>query len=242
MSFHNPSQANDAQSKYSGLLSAIGANEFPCLTSVVCAQPPFVGEFLLFAFSNETRDIADACAQAAAYLGSSAQFTCLREEELGELALPDVFTPGTFSVPHWLRESGVVLWGRDIRPLIPSIAPPRQLLSCHLEAAAYYLRNHVILTLLMRQEYKILWSTLWKSRILLMATALLLRGVWRVEPRTAVGQFLTVYSSATLRDNILETIRAQSRLETADHATNKAAAYQTIWLYECFLESLRNLL
>jgi hypothetical protein len=203
------------------------------LVSVVRFFTPFHNHGILVVVTDEVEDLSIPLSITAAKVRRWIKPICLRRAELFQLSLPNPNAPETFSLSFWIREEGETLWGQDIRSEIPNCDCLGRLLAYHLESAVHYIRNRVILARLTEQDYVTLIAQLHRERILLMLTALLARGIWRLYPDEVIPRFSGCYPE--LGSNI----REFGELYSKKAAVQKSDAYRAAWLLEIFVRGLR---
>jgi hypothetical protein len=159
---------------------------------------------------------------------------CVRRSELFQLSLPSP-DAAAFSLPYWIKETGHLLWGRDVRPEIPFPKSNRQLLAYHIDWI--HASRHRILSYLVQRRYSDLKRYLRRERTLLICTALLQRQVWRVYPETVAKQFAGTYADPDLERNIRE-FSLVSRMQSDCDEEQRRLAHKCVWLFERFVTRL----
>jgi hypothetical protein len=168
---------------------------------------------------------------------------CLRQAELFKLSLPGIFVlPNPVSehlhLALWLKQRGVVLYGRDVRDEIPSPINQHLLLKIHIEACQHSIRPGLILLCLMGKAYSELIDVMNAQVRYLMATALLMRGIWDVSMETVPAHFESLYKDEQMNEISQKLVSLYQVDPTNEYACRKAA-YESVWLFESFLRHLR---
>lgn len=192
-------------------------------------HPPFVGQSVLFVASDSVQDLATLSIDLGSKMPRSVRSITLRYSELRDLAQPSPYTVELYSLPHWIKSEATTIWGKNIQEAVILPRHVDRYLSCHLESIVHYSRNHLILRNLSEKRYQLCATHLMHQRALLMCTALLRMGIWRVYPSTVTTQFVVAYSDHRLRENVRET--EGLRIQTKTQASQEAI-YRLIWLYE----------
>jgi hypothetical protein len=115
------------------------------------------------------------------------------EGRLSEIALPNPWAVETFSFPFWLRGAGSLLYGNDIRDSIPLWHCRKDFLAHHLAIYTCQQRSRLGFDVLAAVDPRRPLARLALQRALLMVTALLTQGVWRVFPETIRDEFMRVF-------------------------------------------------
>ncbi|MGA9997091.1 MAG: hypothetical protein WBP93_16860 [Pyrinomonadaceae bacterium] len=213
------------------------------LLSVIYYPHPLSHGGLVLVFHDEVESLVDLITEAYTCVPLDLALHCLRRAELFELSLP------TFTWLHVLnrrihlgycvKQTGVVLYGPDVRDEIPPPPEPRVLLNAHLESCAHFMRNHAILGLLASENYLELMKRIeWQMKCL-MLTALLLRGEWAANIDAIVPRFERAYQDEQIKSLWQELNALIDSINWTDQATCRRAAYEAVWLFECFLRRLR---
>jgi hypothetical protein len=198
---------------------------------------------LVVVFHNQVESMLDLVAEAFACVPLDLSLHCLRRAELFELSLP-TFTwlhvlNRRIHLAHCLKQRGTVLYGPDLRDEIPPPPDPRLLLTLHLESCMHFMRNHAILGLLASDDYlELLKRTDWQMKCL-MLTALLLRGEWASTFDAILPRFQRAYQDEEINDLWKEFGALRSSLNWMDKTACRRAAYEAVWIFECFLRRLR---
>lgn len=207
--------------------------------AAVYSPLPFSKNRLLLVLNDESRDIPSVLLEASRRLPRRVSAICLRLSELDELAVPNDHDPATFGMPFWLKNDGRVFYGSDVRPLVPP-AQIGGILKRHLQFASHYARNHIVLSGLAAKQYSLLLRRISRERMLLMVTALLARGVWRVYPETLRVHFREVYPDTLLSQNVSQFDELHAQLLQPGCFGSKDMAYRGVWLWESFIRILWN--
>lgn len=207
------------------------------LHSVVHFSLPFgrSQQATLAVLANSVQDLLSAYSDAGLDLLKKTDVMCLRSNELYQLGLP---SPNVASVtaPYWIRATGRVLWGCDVRHEIPCDHSHSRLLACQLDQMQSS-RQHII-SLLLKNAYLKLQVYLARQRAMLMVSALLERGIWQVYPITVQRRFIETFPDVELHGNILEFNAVCAGMRDAGRDEQKALAYRAAWLFEVFLRLL----
>jgi hypothetical protein len=165
-----------------------------------------------------------------------------RRSDLFELSFPSMFLhPNLRSdYPHlafWARNKGRWLYGPDLRDEILVPANPKAILASHIEECRR-LRRYRILERLMSESYLKLIEELGRDLTYLMASGLLIHNQWDITIETVPGLFHHYYQDGPLQ-RIWKEYRALQQLrEPTDQVACRQAAFEAVWLFECFLEGL----
>lgn len=201
-------------------------------------RSPVYAHQLLIVLADGSRDVSRVVVEANRRLPPGVNTVCVRRSELFETCLPDPAAPDAFAVSSWFRHEGRVLWGTDPRSLIPAYRHTHRLLAFHLEATVHRTRNHVILARLADERYADLIEDLSRTRRSIMTTALVARGMWRVEADVLAERFLERYPDGDLADNVADFEAIRTGVDAAPPAALRTLAYQAAWLFETFVRAL----
>jgi hypothetical protein len=207
------------------------------LDSVVHFSLPF-GQFqqaTLAVLANSASDLFPAYIDAGLDLLNATDLVCLRYNELHQLRLPSPDLP-MVTAPYWIRATGRVLWGRDVRHEIPCDYSQSRLLACQLDQVQS--SRHRIINLLLNDSYVRLQQYLTRQRSILMVSALLERGIWQVYPITVQRRFTETFPDVEFQGNILEFNALRAGMRNATQERQKTLAYRGAWLFEVFLRLL----
>ncbi len=168
---------------------------------------------------------------------------CLRRSELFKLSLPGMFVlPNPVSehlhLAPWLKHRAVILYGLDLRDEIPPTINQHLLLNIHIEACQHSLRPGIILLYLMTKSYSQLIEEMNMQVRYLMATALLVRDVWDVSMQTIPAQFESMYEDEQAKEIVLK-LESLYQIDPANEYACRKAAHESVWLFETFLQRLR---
>jgi len=194
-------------------------------------------ENLLVVLQKEAPNVSTAYTAVGIDLLKQVNLLCLRETDLFQLALPSPDV-AALSRPYWIKYDGTVIFGDDIRSIVPLHKNPHRLLDYHYDHI--YASRHRILHYLIQHRYQELVVGLHHNRLLLMCTALLQQRTWRVYPETVIPQFIEMFPDEKLAHNL----RRFSNLQgwNSDlHPCTEEAALKSVWLFEGFVRRLREL-
>jgi|SRR5579871_175971 len=215
------------------------AKQTGSLESAVYCPIAAPSPYFLLVFRDESNRFLNDILDAHRMTPSEIHTICLRLSELYQLANPSSYTPDTLAAPYWLRNDGIVVYGRDIRQDIPLYQRPDRLLLLHLSRTLHRTRSHVILGALAESHFHRLHQSIAQEREQLMKTALLARGVWKVSGGGLKTEFLRWYGSSRMRENLAE-VEFMSQETSCEAITcGKRSAYRAVWLFEVFLDELR---
>ena len=163
---------------------------------------------------------------------------CLRPYELKLLGQPGIFAPplSVNEFPHllyWLKHRGSLLFGDDIRHMLPAPPDATRLLAAHIEACTDTFRRYGILPQLIQGKSDRLPAMLTLEAKRLMATALLIHGEWDIDLHTVPARFLDVFTDPSLAEIWYQL----DEMGTAVQASEDEAIEGT-WLFEQFLNEL----
>lgn len=207
------------------------------LDSVIQFPLPFsqLQQATLVVLANSVSDLLPVYADAGFDLLNKTDVVCLRSNELHQLGLPSPDL-AMVTASYWIRDTGTVFWGRDVRHEIPCDHSHTRLLACQLDQMQS--TRHRVISFLLKNAYLRLQSYLARQRVILMVNALLERGVWRTYPNTVQQQFIETFPDNELQSNISEFNTLWSRMREAELDGQKTLAYRTAWLFEVFLRLL----
>jgi hypothetical protein len=198
---------------------------------------------LVVVFKDDVEDLLDLVATSYVLVPRTIVLHCLRQSEIPELSLPvitwlDVVNTH-LQMPFWLRHRGINLYGAAIHEEIRLPENPQTLLRVHLDVCAHSLRNHVILGCLTRKDYLGLIKKLdWQARCL-MTTALLPYNDWDVEAETLSQRFTERYPDPELGHFWDDLSGVLYSTNVVDEASCRQSAFESVWLFESFLQRLR---
>lgn len=207
------------------------------LDSVIHFSLPFsqLQQATLAVLSNSATDLLPAYREAGLDLLTKTDLICLRSNELQQLGLP---APDLAMVtaPYWIRATGKVLCGRDVRHEIPCDHLHTRLLACQLDQMQS--SRHRVISLLLKNAYLRLQAYLARQRVILMVNALLEQGIWEIYPNTVQQRFIETFPDVELQSNISETNALWTQMREAELHKQKTLAYRAAWLFEVFLRLL----
>lgn len=211
--------------------------------SILYYPHPFGENGLVVVFRDDVEAVVGHVAEARLRVPLEVPLYCLRHRELFELSLPvyswlRMVNRHVYMV-YWLKHEGVVLFGRDIRGQLELPRAPRLMLACHVGVSTHYLRSGVILDSLQRKDYLGLIGTLERQVRMLMATALLLHGEWRVTAETVAERFGRFFPDGLLEEAWRGFGRLLARPPDEDEEAQCRAAFEAAWLFERFVRRLR---
>jgi len=207
------------------------------LDSVVHFSLPFsqLRQATLAVMGKSTADLLPVYLDAGLDLLSETELVCLRSNELYQLGLPSPDL-SMVTAPYWIRATGKVLWGRDVRSEIPCDYSRSRLLACQLDRAQS--SRHRIISLLLNRSYLKLQRHLARQRAILMVSALIERGIWQVYPITVQRRFVETFPDIEFQSNISEFNAMSAGMQDAGPDRQKTLAYRAAWLFEVFLQLL----
>lgn len=213
------------------------------LVSVIYYPEPFYRGGIVAVFADDTNSLVDLISKAFECVPLDLFLHCLRRAELFELCLP-AFTwlhvlNRHIQLAHNVKHKGVVLYGEDVRTELPSLPEPRVLLDLHLESGAHFMRNHGVLRLLAAGEYLELIKRIdWQIKSFI-SSALLVRGEWDGAFDSIRMRFETAFNDPQLGDLMAELDTLKSSIDPTDETSCRRAAFEAVWLFECFQRALR---
>jgi hypothetical protein len=207
------------------------------LDSVIHFTLPFghLQQATLVVLASSTSDLLPAYIDAGSDLLNKTDVVCLRSNELHQLGLPSPDL-AMVTAPYWIRATGRVLWGRDLRHEIPCDHSHTRLLACQLDQMQS--TRHRVISFLLKNAYLKLQGYLARQRAILMVNALLELGIWQTYPATVQHRFVETFPDVELQSNISEFNTLWTRMREAEVDKQKALAYRTAWLFEVFLRLL----
>jgi hypothetical protein len=211
--------------------------------SVMYCPVPFSVPAVVVVMPENTASIRTVLITSAEHLKRSMSPICVRETELWELAIPDSYGHSgdcarTLTLSYWLRYSGTVVHGKDLRKKVPVYEGKKDFLSHRLDYLCFYIRSQVILSCLAKQNYSQLLACLDKERSLLMLILLYLRQVRRVYPSTLRREFSIHCSNRAMADNLVEFDEVNHYFAHAS-SREKEKALRAAWLFEVFVRLCR---
>jgi hypothetical protein len=211
--------------------------------SVLYYPHPFHVGGVVVVLRDDCESLLDSVSEVYSCAQLRISLHCLRRAELFKLSLPGMFVlPNPVSehlhLAMWLKHRGVVLYGRDLRDEIPPPINQHLLLNIHIEACQHSVRPGIILTSLMTKTYPQLIDWMNMQARYLMATALLVRGVWDVSMETIPAQFESLYRDDQMRE-VSQKLASLYQVDPANEHACRRAAYESVWLFESFLRQLR---
>src|SRR5262245_9909030 len=171
------------------------------LESIAYYHHPFTNGGLVIVPKDEVEFIPDLMSEVYQRNPPPIMLYFLRRAELFQLSAAGVFgwTIPLEEKPHlpfWLKNKGVVLYGRDIRDDIELPADPSSFLEIHLQRIKHCIRNWV-LEQLSRKNHKAIVSEMERQVRYLMATALLSRrGEWEFSAEEVPDRFARSFENA----------------------------------------------
>ena len=207
------------------------------LDSVVHFSLPFseLQQATLAVLSDSSTDLLPAYRDAGLDFLTKTDLVCLRSNELHQLGLPGPDL-AMVTAPYWIRATGKVLWGRDVRHEIPCDHSHTRLLACQLDQMQS--SRHRAISLLVKNAYLRLQAYLARQRVVLMVNALLEQGIWDIYPMTVQQRFIETFPDIELQNNISEFNALWTKMRAAELDKQKPLAYRTAWLFEVFLRLL----
>jgi hypothetical protein len=204
------------------------------LVSAVKYNLPFGGPGLLLVAHNQSRDASSLLRRYASQ--ESGDVLWLRRSELWQLSVPNPHAAHTFPLPYWIREEGEVRLGEDVRSEIPYLRSPRRLLAAHIELSLFWLRTSLILSCLTSGNYTRLNAGLKRERALLMQSALLARGIWKISVEAIQEIFRQAYPNPEL-DALLRALDSAENARAGDPDRTRDVL-EHVWLHERFVQEL----
>jgi hypothetical protein len=221
------------------------------IESVVFSPNPFTDGQLLIVVAEKGVFVPDLVATAYRCDPPELPMHWLRPSELGQLAIPfglAVFLSGRSGgyqgLSYWFKYEGRVLFGRDVLPEIPLPEKPVVLLQKHLLVCVTWLRNHCILENLANRSFDSLITALDDNARRLSASALLIKGVWKVDRGTVLGELGSAFANSELEEvtNVLEEVFAippNGNGKAESEAEMEERAYTASWGFERLMGLLR---
>lgn len=165
---------------------------------------------------------------------------CLRKEELWELGAAHWFIPsgGTYfpSPAYTLRSLGVILYGVDLRDQIPLPERPEHFLLAHIEGCRFYVRNHQILKRLTTRDYAGLIDRMIEQFHYLMASAVVIKTTEGFLEQELEKIFARVFAGTRALH-----VWVEFRDSVIGAKPDREAAFETVWLFECFMRALQEI-
>ena len=164
----------------------------------------------------------------------------LHENELWTLASTHWYIPSwrtSFPNPSYtIRSLGVTLFGAEVTSQFPLPNNPKAFLQAHIEGCRFYVRNHQILKKLLLKDYEGLISNLKKQMLFLMASAIVAQNTDGFREVEIANRFSAVYQGS-----IVNRQKTSFFENLASGKPPKERALESVWLFECFLRSLRSI-
>lgn len=208
--------------------------------SILYYPHPFGADGFVVIFRDDVKSIVDLIGEAHLCVPREVPLYCLRQSEMFELSLPVYswvyLVNRHVHMVYWLKHEGRVLFGSDIRERLELPAKPHLLLASHIGVSTHYLRSGIILDSLHRKRYVELTETLEQQIKMLMATALLLHGQWKVTAETVAVQFERFFPAPQFKEVWSEFRQLLS--SRSDH--EEKSAIEAVRLFESFIRQLRS--
>jgi hypothetical protein len=207
--------------------------------SILYYPHPFGADGFVVVFRDDVASVVDLIAEAHLCVPLETPLYCLRQKELFELSLPVYswvyLVNRHVHMVYWLKHEGRVLFGSDIRKHLKLPADPKLQLASHIGVSTHFLRSGIILDWLQRKRYLDLVETLEQQIKMLMATALLLRGEWKVTAETVAERFEHFFY-----DQRLNGVGSEFKKLLSSRRNERERALEAVWLFERFVSRLRS--
>lgn len=210
------------------------------IESILFSPQPFTPGEVYIICRNDVGSVAELLVEANKFYQLQYRLYCLRKKDLWELADSHWYIPsgGTYfpSPAYALRSLGVVLYGVDLRNLIPLPERPEHFLQAHIEGCRFYLRNHQILRRLTAGDYTGLIERMIEQFHYLMASAVVIK--------TAEGfpeQELTAIFSGVFAGTKALQLWVAFRDSVVEATPDRRNASKAVWLFERFMRELQEI-
>jgi hypothetical protein len=168
---------------------------------------------------------------------------CVRETELFQVSLVAFTThvdiAESIFTPLWIRTTGRVVLGVDLRSKVKGPADPKACLANHLEVLLHFGRNHLFLGHLTRGAHLELVKAIGRHADELMETALLLHDDFDVAGTRVRSRFLSRFHEEALHAPVGGLDASGERATSGDPDSQRQAALDAIWHFEQLVRGLR---
>ena len=210
------------------------------IETILFSPQPFTQGEVYIVCKNEVGSAAELLVDAYSGYASDTRLFCLRRKELWEPASTHWFVPsgGTcFPNPAYaMRTCGVILHGVDLRDEIPLPDQPKRFLQAHIEGCRFYVRNHQILKRLALQDYAELIARLEAQFKYLMASTVVIKTSKGFLEAELAGLFSREFAGSAVLQ-----IWNEFRRSVLEKVPTKSAAFEAVWIFECFLRELHRI-
>jgi hypothetical protein len=199
---------------------------------------PFTNGGLVIVPKDDHEFIPDLIAEIYACQPPALTLNCLRRAELFQLS--DI---GIFGWPYpleerphlayWLKNKGVVLFGRDIRGEIELPVDRSSFLEIHLQRVRHCIRNWCFDQLLFKSHKRMVKEIERQARYL-MATALLAENEWDVSTEAIPERFDQMFKNERA-NQIWADITTLTRRTDETEETTRQSALEALWHFEQFM-------
>jgi hypothetical protein len=219
------------------LIAAMGDQ----LESITYYSHPFTNGGLVIVPKDDVKFIPDLIADIYELNPPPIMFYCLRRAELFQLSLRGAFGwPNPLEEkPHlayWLKNEGIVLYGRDIRDDVKLPADTSGFFANHSQRCKQFVRNWAI-DQLRRKNYRGMIIELERQARYLMATALLSKNEWNVSPDTIPERFDQSFKNVRASQVGAGMAALARQTDEMDEGLSRRSAFEALWLFEQFLLS-----
>ena len=211
------------------------------LESITFYSHPFTNGGLVIVPKDEVEFIPDLIADIYACQPPAITLNTLRRSELFQLSDIGIFG---WPVPleerphlaYWLKNKGVVLFGRDIRDEIKLPADRSSFLEIHLQRVKHCIRNWCFDQLLFKQHKRMV-KEIEKQTKYLMATALLMENEWDLLLETIPERFDQMFKNERANQTWAN-ITALTRQTDETDETTRQSALEALWHFEQFMSQV----
>jgi|SRR5262249_24972443 len=210
------------------------------LESIAYYPHPFTNGGLIIVPKDDVKFIPDLMSEVYQRNPPPIMLYFLRRSELFQLSATGVFgwtmpLEEKPHLPYWLKNRGIVLYGRDIRDEIELPHDPSSFLEIHLQRIKHCIRNWV-LEQLSRKNHKAIVKEMERQVKYLMATALLSKhGEWEYSADVVPERFARCFDNTKANGIWTELLALTRNAEGLDEAEARLYAYDAVWLFEQFL-------
>lgn len=209
------------------------------IESIAFYPHPFTGGGLVIVAADDAPSIPDLISEVYRCDPPALTLTCLRSSELFQLSSPGVFGwPDPLEEkPHlafYLKNKGVMLYGRDILCDIKLPADPSSFLESHLQRCKQFVRNWA-LDQLRRRNYLGVVKELERQTRYLMATALLTKNELEPSSDALPAHFRRSFVDSRANQAWEELDGLARHAAQLDAEASRESAFEALWLFEQFL-------
>jgi hypothetical protein len=227
-------EINDFASR---LVASIGDQ----LETITFYTHPFTNGGLVIVPKDDVEFIPDLISEIYSCQPPAITLNCLRRSELFQLSETGIFGwPYPLDErPHlafWLKNQGIVLFGRDIREEI-KLPETSSFLEIHLQRVKHCIRNWSFDQLWLK-NYKKMVNEMERQSKYLMATALLTENEWDLVPEAIPERFDQTFKNDGANQAWADITTLARQTDDLDETTTRQSALEALWLFEQFMSQV----